>query len=287
MISCIIPVFNRENFIRAALTSVLAQTRLPEEIIVVDDGSTDSSAEIIHQIMQESLVPIHYHYQENQGPAAARNLGIKKAAGDYLIFLDSDDRFEKKKIELQLAAMLENPKCRLSHTDEKWLRNGRHLNKKKRHIPGSGDIFFRGLGLCVVGMSTVMVKKEIFAEYGLFDESLPCCEDYDFWLRVSAFEPFLLVDRKLTVKYGGRADQVSAIHRVGMDVYRIKSLEKFISDRKLLRNKAQYRAVIKECIRKCEIYGKGCLKHDKPNESRLYLQKAEKYRAIIDNQEQL
>ena len=73
-------------------------------------------------------------------------------------------------------------------------------------------------------MSTVMVKRELFEHYGLFDESLPCCEDYDLWLRVAHERPFLLVDHALTLKEGGRADQLSRIYRLGMDRYRIQSL---------------------------------------------------------------
>ncbi len=284
-LSCIIPTFNREFYLGGAIDSVLAQTRVPDELIIVDDGSTDATRKLVSGIRENTNVTVRYFYQDNQGPAAARNLGIKQAKGEYLIFLDSDDRFTKKKIATQFQALTSQPEYLISHTNEKWLRNGLHLNKKKRHQPQHGDIFFHCLELCAVGMSTVMVHRKIFEIYGMFDESLPCCEDYDFWLRVAAHEPFLLVDEPFTIKQGGRADQVSSIYRVGMDVFRIRSLEKFIDNRKILQNAVQFKELVKECIKKCEIYGKGCLKHDKVEEGKMYLKKAEVLQGYLSREE--
>ena len=128
--------------------------------------------------------------------------------------------------------------------------------------------------MCVVGMSTVMVRRTLFDRYGLFDASLPCCEDYDLWLRIGCREPFLLVPEALTGKDGGRPDQLSAIYRMGMDVYRIRSLRKLLAQGVL--TAGQRRAAEIEMARKCLIYGKGCLKHGRVEEGRRYLEMAER-----------
>ena len=203
MVSVVIPVYNRAKLLARAIDSVLSQTCRDFELIVVDDGSTDNTA-MVARGYGGDLVYIH---QKNKGAAAARNAGIRAANFDLISFLDSDDWFLKHKLEQQIAAMAGNPEYLVSHTQEKWLRRGRHLNQKKRHRKAHGDLFPRCLELCAVGMSTIMVRRELFEQVGMFDESLPCCEDYDLWLRVATRYPFLLVDQPLTVKEGGRQDQ--------------------------------------------------------------------------------
>jgi len=275
LISAIIPTYNRGPFLKDAVLSVIEQNHPVDECIIVDDGSTDNSQEIIKQLVVSSKIPLSTVYQENKGPAAARNKGVQLARGQYIAFLDSDDRWERKKIELQLSAHQKLPNHPISHTAERWLRRGAHLNKKKKHHPQSGEIFYQNLKLCAVGMSTVMVKQEVFKTYGMFDESFPCCEDYEFWLRVSLHEPFLLVDKELTIKNGGREDQVSWKHRIGMDVHRIRALEKII-DLSEKHDKSKYDAACQEAYIKCQIYAKGCLKHGKPLDAQYYFDKAQR-----------
>jgi hypothetical protein len=118
-------------------------------------------------------------------------------------------------------------------------------------------------------MSTVMMHKNIFARYGLFDEEYPCCEDYEFWLRVSAEQKFLLVDQPLTLKDGGRDDQVSSLYRVGMDKYRIQAIMKMLVSRTL--TEEQKESAMAELQHKCTIYGTGCIKHGRAEEGRYYL----------------
>ena len=132
-ISVVIPTYNREKLLFRALQSVHDQHLACDEIIVVDDGSTDSTKEYVHKFSINSAIEVRYLYQENKGPAAARNLGIRTARFNTLAFLDSDDHWHKKKLELQFAALEANPEVLITHTREKWLRRGKHLNQKQKH----------------------------------------------------------------------------------------------------------------------------------------------------------
>ncbi len=271
-ITVIIPTFNRDALLPQAVESVLTQTFPAAEIIVIDDGSTDDTARVIEKIAASSAIPVIYLQQKNRGPAAARNLGVLQAGSDIIAFLDSDDSWHKKKLEIQFQALQECPEHLISHTGEKWYRRGKHLNQREKHLPKNGDIFEQCLALCAVGMSTVMVRKKLFDKYGLFNESLRCCEDYEMWLRVSQAEKFLLVARPLTVKNGGRSDQVSQQFRVGMDRFRIQALGQMLTNEMLSRQ--QFRAVYEMFITKCEIYGVGCIKHGNDREGEHYLRLA-------------
>lgn len=258
-LSVIIPTYNRAVLLERSLRSVLLQTTACKEIIVVDDGSTDATKEVVERFASKACYPIHYVFQPNKGPSAARNHGIALAENEYLAFLDSDDHWHKQKIEVQFNALSRNREYRMSHTYETWLRNGIHLNQKKRHVPWHGDVFRQCLALCAIGMSTVLMEKSIFDEIGLFDEEMPCCEDYDFWLRVSCQHHFLLVPERLTTKEGGREDQVSEQHRVGMDRLRIHALQKLVCSGMV--SFEQERLTREEIVRKATIFGEGCLKH--------------------------
>lgn len=118
-------------------------------------------------------------------------------------------------------------------------------------------------------MSTVMMEKSLFDQVGLFDESLRCCEDYDLWLRISCSCPFLLVDNSLTVKEGGREDQVSFQYSLGMDRLRIYSLRKLLDSDVL--DFHQHFMALKELKKKITIFGTGCLKHNKNEIGQFYL----------------
>jgi len=278
-LSIIIPTYNRGELLERAIRSVMKQTALPREIVVIDDGSEDHTAELVRDIDGHSGVRVIYHRQCNRGPAAARNKGIQISSANTLAFLDSDDHWHKHKLEAQLLELKSQNLCRISHTREKWLRRGKHLNQKKKHLVNGGSIFYACLELCCVGMSTVMLDRSIFEDYGLFDEKLRCCEDYEYWLRVSAKEKFLLLESPLTIKEGGREDQVSVVNRVGMDKFRIYALTKLITQTDLTTE--QMTLACNMLIRKCVIYGKGCVKHGKRQEGKAILELAgdiERYR---------
>ena len=272
-VSVIIPTYNRSKRLLKALASVARQRDLPAEVIVVDDGSSDETRQDVVLFKEAHSLNLRYHFQPNRGPAAARNSGIRMARGSCLAFLDSDDEWHRDKLTVQYEALRTNPDYLVSHTMERWFRDGEHLNQKKYHLPRHGDIFTHALQLCCVGMSTVMARQELFNRHGVFNETLRCCEDYEYWLRVGALEKFYLVEKRLTVKHGGRPDQVSNLFRVGMDRFRIQALAKLLSVSSLERH--QHAAVRKELVKRCTIYAKGCSRHGKVDEASFYYQLAE------------
>lgn len=274
-VTVIIPVYNREEYLERAVLSVCRQEGFQGEVVIIDDGSTDGTPQVIAQLQERFPENIRTRRQVNAGPASARNLGLTLAKHQLIAFLDSDDHWLKKKLHHQIKWLEKNPDYLICHTQERWHRRGIHLNKKKKHHPRHGDIFDHCLQLCAVGMSTVLIKRELFGLVGNFDETLPCCEDYDFWLRVSCRLPFLLLEKKLTIKEGGREDQVSFQYRVGMDKYRIDAMVKLL-DTEIL-TPEQRALTLVELKNKCTVFGKGCLKHGKTELGNNYLSLIDEY----------
>jgi len=247
MVSVIITTYNRKHFLLDAINSVIQQDFEDKEIIVIDDGSDDGSYEIIKDM------PVRYFWKTNGGISSARNTGIKISKGEYIAFLDVDDKWLKGKLKKQIEAMEEEGYI-ISYTDEIWLKNGKRINQKKRHKKYSGWIFERCLPLCIISPSSVVIRRDVFEVIGLFDESLPVCEDYDMWLRITSRYPVLFIDKPYIIKNGGHEDQLSKRYEA-MDRFRIKSILKILNSGVLneeLRGKA-----IKELEKKCIIVAKG------------------------------
>ena len=264
-VSVIIPTFNRKQEVIRAVSSILSQSFTDFEIIVVDDGSSDGTKTALDQFRDRITYIAH---TTNRGVSAARNTGIKQARDPFIAFLDSDDYWLAEKLAVQIDFFNHHPQALICQTDEIWIRNGRRVNPKKRHLKPTGDIFNPCLKLCLVSPSAVMLKRSLFDEVGLFDEDLPACEDYDLWLRISYRYPIYLIKQRLIVKTGGNRDQLSYRH-MGMDRFRIKALAKLIKSGAL--NEAQTAAAGRELSLKCRIYGNGCIKRGKKEEGRYYL----------------
>lgn len=209
--------------VQEAIASVWAQSYKAFELIVVDDGSNDGTAgELVKYGSSLRLVS-----RERSGVAAARNYGVSIAQGRYLAFLDSDDLWAPKKLEVQAAFMEQHPETQICQTAEIWIRNGTRVNPKTKHQKPSGDVFRRSLELCLVSPSAVMIRKELFKSVGGFDENFPVCEDYDLWLRIALDHAIPLISMALVIKRGGHTDQLS--HSLwGMDRYRVQSLRKLL-----------------------------------------------------------
>jgi GT2 family glycosyltransferase len=263
-ISVIIPTFNRAWTLARAVDSVLAQTYAPKQIIVVDDGSTDQTLPLLAAYGDQ----IQVLSQPNKGVSSARNLGIDHSTGDFIALLDSDDRWEPEKLACQAAFFTAHSRAMICQTEEIWIRNGVRVNPMKKHKKPSGMIFEPSLHLCLVSPSAVMMKKKLFDIKGVFNENFFVCEDYDFWLRVSTDTPVYLIDRPLTVKYGGHEDQLSRSH--SQDRYRIGAILDLVRSGTLTREQAA--AAVSVLKEKCRIYGNGCLKRGKTDEAETYLE---------------
>jgi len=224
-VSVVIPTYDRIETLPRSLDSVINQTFSDWELIVVDDGSTDGTDEMILR----DYPAVRLHRQENSGVSAARNAGVALTSGEWIAFLDSDDAWLPEKLERQLSALANEPELRLSHTDEIWIRNGKRVNQPKEYAKSGGGIYLRCLPLCCICPSSVLLRRDLFDEIGGFDEILPVCEDYDLWLRITAREPVHYLDEALVRKYGGHEDQLSTT-TWGMDRYRIRALENILSE---------------------------------------------------------
>ncbi|MBI2350389.1 MAG: glycosyltransferase, partial [Deltaproteobacteria bacterium] len=223
LVSVIIPTHNRWPVLCDAIQSVLGQSYKGFELIVVDDGSQDGTADHLRRYGPR----LRFFSQHRRGVAAARNLGVRCARGRYLAFLDSDDLWQPKKLEVQLAFMEARPEAQICQTEEIWIRYGRRVNPKRRHRKPSGDIFRASLDLCLVSPSAVMMTRELFERVGGFDETFIVCEDYDLWLRVSVDTPVYLIPDPLVLKRGGHKDQLSR-STWGLDRFRVMAIKKLL-----------------------------------------------------------
>lgn len=223
-ISVIVPCYNRANLLPRALDSILEQSYLPREIILVDDGSSDHTARLVG----DRYPRIRYLYQRHAGVSAARNRGIHAARHEWLAFLDSDDEWERDKLAKQADRLAASPATQWVHSNEAWIRNGRPQRQGRQHRKAGGDIFELCLIRCCVSPSTVVLHRNLFEEHGCFDESLRACEDYDLWLRIAAHKPILFVEDVLAKKHDGHPKQLS--HTTpALDKYRIRAIERLLS----------------------------------------------------------
>ncbi|MCP3871726.1 MAG: glycosyltransferase [Desulfobacteraceae bacterium] len=263
LVSVILPTYNRAWTLADAIDSVLGQDYPYIELIVIDDGSTDNTQELLESYKKEVTII----KQENSGVSAARNAGIKKSKGRFIALLDSDDAWDKRKISCQIDFFKQNTEALICQTEEIWIRNGKRVNPKIKHKKPSGMIFDPSLHLCLVSPSAVMMRKELFDIKGYFNEDFTVCEDYDLWLRVSSTLPVSLIDKPYTIKRGGHEDQLSNYH--SQDKFRIRSLMNLIDNAGLTPDQVQ--KVKKVLKNKCTIYGNGCIKRGKIKEGEYYL----------------
>jgi len=266
-VSVIIPTFNRSKWVSEAVDSVLHQTLKPREIIVVDDGSTDDTADVLDGYGDAIRV---LRLKENRGVSAARNRGIEAACCRYVAFLDSDDLWLPRKLEDQINHVRKHPEIRIHQTDEIWIRNGVRVNPGRRHRKPEGWIFEPSLHLCLISPSAVLIERRLFDEVGLFDERYPACEDYDLWLRITCRYPVGLLPKALIVKRGDHPDQLSRLPV--LDKYRIESIRNLLQSGLL--TDVQYQAAVDVLRQKCAIYATGCRKRGRLEEAEHYLRMA-------------
>lgn len=207
-LSVIIPVFNAERHIADAIKSIQAQKYPALEIIAIDDGSTDQSAAIL-----QSFSDVHYSFQPNNGPASARNHGIKLARGEYILFLDADDLFPIKKIQQQLRYFQDNPSLEIvMGKSQFFFEEG--ANTDAFRFPDESYLVLSILLGCG------FFRRTVFNKVGLFDESLRFSEDFDWYNRVREQEVSLLVTDDVTLYYRRHSTNMTQ----EMDQLKLKTL---------------------------------------------------------------
>jgi glycosyltransferase involved in cell wall biosynthesis len=187
-VSVVIPAYNAAKFIAMAIDSALAQSYKPSEIIVVDDGSQDNTRSIVEQYENK----VRYFHQTNAGPAAARNMGVREARGEWIAFLDSDDYWDRDHLKLLLKHAQDHPEAVLIYCGKIWVDEEGNLiqNSFKQTQFPSGWIFNDMFHANYISTtSAVLVKRDIVIKLCGFDVQLRIAEDYDLWLRIAAISP--------------------------------------------------------------------------------------------------
>ncbi|MDY6936873.1 MAG: glycosyltransferase [Cyanobacteriota bacterium] len=190
-ISVIIPVYNGAGTIQETIESVLSQTFTDFELIIVDDGSTDNTVDVVKSIGDYRLKVFSY---ANAGQGESRNRGIDRATGEYLAFVDADDLWTEDKLEKQLAALKENPDAGVAYSWVNYIDESSKFIRKGGRIEVNGDAYGHLLLTDFLeNGSNPLVRREAFAEVGGFDKDLPPAEDWDMWLRLAAKYDFVCV----------------------------------------------------------------------------------------------
>ncbi|MDD4274563.1 MAG: glycosyltransferase [Desulfobacter postgatei] len=211
LVSVIMPCYNAEQFLEESVSSVLNQTYKNLELIVVDDGSTDRSLDILKKIQTKDK-RLHIIQQKNKGPAPARNKGLKNARGNFIAFLDSDDFWDLTFIEKLEKALSSKPELKLGLAYCGWQNIGLSANKSKPFIPpdyNQMNLSERFLEGCRWPIHAPLIKKACFDKIGGFNEHWCNCEDYDLWLRMSPFIQVILVPEVLAFYRHHEGEQVT------------------------------------------------------------------------------
>jgi len=193
-ISVIIPVYNGERFLAEAIQSVLDQTLPPDEIIVVDDGSTDATAQIVHDLAETAFVSIRYHYQTKRGPSAARNTGIQLAQGNILAFQDADDLWIPRKLQRQLKLLYAEPPADIVIGLTQQFADATY--SANRELPPLLPEPYADYHL-----QNKLIRAQLFSVVGLLDEALTYGEDVDWMVRAIQAGAVLRAHPEVVVYY--------------------------------------------------------------------------------------
>jgi GT2 family glycosyltransferase len=241
-VTVVIPVHNRADHIEACLDSVLTQSEPADEIIVVDDASSDDT---VQRVRAYGEVVRLLRLPTNRGVSAARNLGIETASSPWIALLDSDDRWRPDKLAAQRRFVRRYPHYQILQSEEIWIRRGKRVNRHKHHAKPHGWVWRPSLERCLISPSAVLMHRDLIAECGDFDEDLPVCEDYDLWLRMSRWHPVGLDKTPSLTKYSGHADQLSTRLRA-MDRFRVYAMLKALRHEKEGEHRQALLAVLEE-----------------------------------------
>ncbi|MCC6766275.1 MAG: glycosyltransferase family 2 protein [Deltaproteobacteria bacterium] len=265
-VAVVIPVRDRAAMVVEAVRSVRAQTWRDHALVVVDDGSTDGSADAAEVALAGAPAGSRVLRRAHAGVAAARNTGAASVDSAWIAFLDSDDLWEPGKLAAQMTWLAAHPSHRIAQTGERWVDRGRHRNPRAWHRKEE-HIFPRCLERCLVSPSAVVIRRDLYEALGGFDPSFPVCEDYELWLRVALREPVGLVDAPLVVKRGGHADQLSR-STWGLDRWRVAALAKLLATTPLAPSERV--AVVGVLRRKCAVLAGGAARRGRDAEAARY-----------------
>jgi glycosyltransferase involved in cell wall biosynthesis len=191
LISVVIPVYNGEKTIRETIESVLNQTFRDFELIVINDGSQDSTLEIVSSIQDPRLQVFSY---PNAGLSASRNRGISHAVGEYISFIDADDLWTPDKLEAQFKALQANPQAAVAYSWTNYIDESSQFLRRGGYLTANGDVYAQ---LLVVNFiengSNPLIRRQALIDVGGFDELLPAAEDWDIFLRLAARYSFVAV----------------------------------------------------------------------------------------------
>ncbi len=201
LISVVLPTFNREKLIARSISSILNQTYKNFELIVVDDGSTDNTEQVVRAIHDPRII---YIKNEHRGGAAARNTGIQAARGAYIAFQDSDDEWFPSKLEKQLDVFMSAANTiGVVYTGFwKLMKDGKKVYFPPENIKQKeGDLYAELLWGNFITNQAAMVRKECFERVGGYDESLPGMHEWDLWLRMATRYEFAYIAEPLVQTY--------------------------------------------------------------------------------------
>lgn len=250
-VSVIIPAYNAERFLGDTLRSVLEQTYQDFEIIVVDDGSTDGTQAVVTAVVDER---VHYIHQENRGPAAARNAGLRLARGEYIAFLDADDLWRPERLEACVSFLDEHTQVDVVHTAFDFINpDGRPFPAKSKWGDKSTTALEHLVFRNDIHTSTALVRRRCFDVAGLFDESLRGSEDWYLWFRIAA-AGFQFDFIPLSLAVYRRHENNKTLNHELEHTTRLTVLDKIFSQPDLvsqiahLKNKAYARVLARLCI---------------------------------------
>lgn len=263
-VSVVIPTYNREKIITKALDSVFSQTYQDFEIVVLDDGSTDTTRETIKKYGEK----VKYFYQENKGIAGARNSGMKKCSGDYIAFLDSDDYWKPEKLEQQIGLFQNHPEYGMVASQCASIQADGSYREKNR--PGKSGWILRDLfNKNFIRTSSAIITRACMDTVGFFDESLREGEEYDYWLRIAAAFPIGFINASLAV-YVDNPRGASTDSLAGR-LHRLKVLEK-----QYLKDAIPEKIYARRIADTCHYIGRHYLEKGHRQEGIAYLKKAQR-----------
>jgi len=269
-LSVIIPVYNRRDLLKEALDSLDSQRFKDFQVIIADDGSTDGSDETA-----ESWLKTHRGHllrlKHSGFPGLVRNRAVDLAEGEWIAFLDSDDLWKPEKLQRQLEEIRREPEIRLWHCREIWQRGTQIVSQKKQKHRRRGDLFEDALKKCIIGPSTVLIRRDFWNQTGGFRDDMEIAEDYELWLRMTALEPVGYLDEPLIIKRAGDWDQLSEKYGQ-IEIFRMRGLAALVESQWFSRHASEQiqSLAVQELIRKYDIYARGCRKRGKEQEAAHY-----------------